>query len=406
MPGLLDGIRILEVSAFHNGTAAGAMLGDLGAEVIKIEPPVVGDPYRGFEMMAGTSTSVAGRVIPFELANRNKKSITLDLKAVEGQRVLSRLLAESDVFITNYRAAVLQKLGIDYETLAASYPRLVYLQASTYGPQGPEADQRGFDMLPQARSGIMWAAGDRDHQEPWQFVGGLFDQLGSIISAWGITTALFYRDRTGKGQLVQTSLLGSALHLQALNVSMVGIRKWELQRHSRHRARNPMANHYPCADGKWIMISELQSDRFWNEFCGALGIAEIEKDHRFESAVKRRDHCIELNRLVEEVFRSKPREEWLTIFRARRVEFVHTPILTLKEAIEDPHATENRYVVDYEYPDVGKVQVPGFPIHFSAAPGEIQSLAPELGQHTEEILIERLGYSWEDVARLREECVI
>ncbi len=407
MPGLFEGVRIVEVSAFHNGTAAGSMLGDLGADVIKIEPPVVGDPFRGIAMMSGApTTTIGGRVIPFDVANRSKRSITLNLKSTEGREILGKLLENSDVFITNYRKGVLQKLQIDFETLHGIYPRLVYLMATTYGGSGPEADQRGFDMLPQARSGIMWAAGDRNHEEPWQFVGGLFDQLGSIVSAWGICAALFYRERTGRGQMVESSLLGSALHLQAANVNMIGIRNFGIQRHSRIRAVNPMANHYPCADGNWIMISELQSDRFWTEFCMALGIPDTEADPRFQNSAGRREHREELNLLMEKVFRTRPRSEWLSIFKERGVQFVYSPVLTLKEAIKDPHAIENRYVIDYEYPDVGPVTLSGFPLKFSETPGEVRCLAPELGQDTEGILIDELGYSWEKLAKLRDDGVI
>lgn len=407
MTRLLEGVKILEVAAFHNAPAAAYMLADHGADVIKIEQPGEGDPYRGWEMMFGAAvTSPAGRVIPFEIANRNKKSVTLNLHHEEGRRILRRLIEDADVFLTNYRNSAVKMMDIEYETLSRINPRLVYCRVTNYGPQGPDSNQRGFDQSAQARSGFMWSSGDRDHSEPWLFVGGFLDQLCGTLAAWGITMALLARERTGKGTLLDTSLLGSALHLQAANITYYGVRGREWQRHSRQRARNPLANHYPCADGKWILLAEPQSDRFWPSFCRVMGLEEIEHDPRFKTALLRRDNCIGLNALIEQAFLSRPRDEWLEIFRQQRAEFAYAPVLTLPEAVEDEQAIENNYVVEHEYPDVGPIKLPGFPIDFAEAHGEIRTLAPELGQHTEEVLIERLGYCWDDIVRLRDSGVI
>lgn len=401
-PKVLQGIRLIEWGMFHNGPAAGYMLGDLGAEVIKIEHPIRGDAARGMESIFGTSTSLpGGRNIIFETSNRNKKSITLDLSQEQGRKVLYRLVEKADVFYTNFRPSVARKLGADYETLRSYNPLLIYAIASGYGTAGPEAEKRAFDPIAMARSGMMWGVGDKDQQGPGYIVGGIFDQMGATTLAYGILAALVARERWGIGQMVEASLLSGAIHLQAIQVNALLLRGRALSRQSRRRARNPLANHYKCQDGKWLLLAEVQADRYWSEFCQALGLAELEKDPRFASALARRESCQELITILDQVFATRTRDEWLRIFQERSCGFAYTPINEVEDLVSDPQVRANDYIVDFPHPVLGPTRLVGFPVKFSATPAKIQSEAPEFGQHTEEVLMDICGYTWDEISELR-----
>jgi crotonobetainyl-CoA:carnitine CoA-transferase CaiB-like acyl-CoA transferase len=407
MGGPLAGIRVLNWSQF-TPSSAGYILGDLGADVIKIEHPVQGDAYRGMGRMYGEAMSMpGGRHAGFEAVNRNQRSITLDLKNEKGREILYKLVQKSDVFFTNYTESVAHRLRADYETLSETNPLLIYASSSTYGPLGPWAERRGFDQTAQARSGLMFAMGERDFPEPVQTVSGVADQMGATMLVQGILAALVAREREGIGQKIDVSLLGSMLHLQALGVSVTSFRGKPWSRHCRTRTRNPLTNHYQCADGKWLLFAEIQADRFWAEFCGALGLQELENDPRFATAMGgRREHAAELIEILDKTIASKSRDEWLTIFEERNVPFAYSPVQDYYEVLNDPQVLENEYVVDFDHPAAGRVKVMGHPVRFSRTPAQVVREAPEFGQHTEEILRELDEYSWEEIATLREEGVI
>jgi crotonobetainyl-CoA:carnitine CoA-transferase CaiB-like acyl-CoA transferase len=406
MPGPLDGFRVLNWSQF-TPSSAGYFLGDLGADVIKIEHPQQGDAYRGMGRMYGEAMSMAGgRHAGFESVNRNQRSITLDLRREAGREILYRLIERADVFFTNYTETVAHKLGAGYETLRAKNPRLVHAVSSTYGPSGPWAGRRGFDQTAQARSGLMFAMGDRDFPEPVQTVSGVADQMGATMLAAGIMAALLARERTGQGQRIDSSLLGSMLHLQSIGVGVTAFRGKSWVRHTRRRTRNPLTNHYRCADNKWLLFAEIQADRFWPEFCRALGLDELIDDERFATAMGgRREHAEELIDILDRTLATKPRDEWLAIFEQQRVPFAYSPVHDYDDVLADPQVLENDYVVDFDHPAAGPVQVMGYPVRFSDTPASIIREAPEFGQHTEEVLQE-LGYSWEQIASLREQRVV
>jgi len=407
MGDLLEGIRVLECTTFQHGTAGGYMLGELGAEVIKVAEPGVGDASRHFESLWGSGMALpGGRNLFMETSNRNKKSITLSLKRREGRRVFYDLVRHSDVFLTNYRTPTLCRMGADYDTLKELNPRLIYAVASGFGPKGPLKDKRSFDPLAQAYSGAMWMVGDKDHDEPWQMIGGFFDQTGATMAAWGILAALYYRERTGEGQKVEVSLLGTALHMQAMNINTTLMLGRPMSRHTRARARNMMSNHYKCADGKWILLAEPQSDRYWQELCLLLGREDLALDPRFETAVKRRENYKEAVKGLEEAFATKPRDEWIRIFEENGCEFGYGPVLTPEEAVKHPQVVENGYVVTYKDEEGMEWRLVGFPVHFEKTPARLRRLAPRLGEHTEEVLRGVLGYDDQEIARLREAGVI
>ena len=253
--GPLTGIRVIESAMVLNGPVAGYMLGDLGAEIIKIEPPVTGDISRGMQSVYDVQFVMPdGRGLMWEMANRNKKSVVLDLNNKEGRGVLYRLVEKSDVFLTNYRPAALQKLKIDYETLRQLNPKIIYAKNSGFGSKGFFGGKPGWDMTAQAFSGAMWIVGDRDFPEPAVTVGSVFDVVGASFLAYGIMAALVARERTGVGQQVDCSLLSAAIHMQAMNICSFLWTNKGMSRFSRTRCRNPLTNHYKCADGKWLLL--------------------------------------------------------------------------------------------------------------------------------------------------------
>lgn len=407
MPGPLDGIRVLNWSQF-TPSSAGYMLGDLGADVIKIEHPTQGDAYRGMGAMYGEAMSMpGGRHAGFEAANRNQRSITLDLKQDAGRQLLYSLAEKSDVFYTNYTATVARKLRVDYETLSQKSPMLVYATSSTYGPEGPWAERRGFDQTAQARSGLMFCMGDRDFPEPVQTVSGIADTMGATVLAMGILSALLARERQGFGQKVDASLLGSMLHLQTMGIGVTSFRGKSWTRHSRKRTRNPLTNHYRCADDKWLLFSEIQADRFWPEFCQALDLDELTEDARFATAMGgRREHASELIEILDRRLATKPRDEWVRIFEERKAPFAYSPVQDYYDVLNDPQVLANDYVIEMDHPAAGKVKAMGYPWRFSKTPAKVTREAPEFGQHTEEVLQELLGINWDEIAALKQQGVI
>jgi crotonobetainyl-CoA:carnitine CoA-transferase CaiB-like acyl-CoA transferase len=405
MEALLNGIRALDWGSFANGPLIGAMLGDLGAEVIKIEDPTKGDPARGMQTMYGSSMNLAhGRNILIECTNRNKRSITIDLKKEGGKRVAYKLVEGSDIFFTNYSKRIAKNLGMDYETLCKHNPRLIYCIASGFGTKGADAEKRAFDSLALAQSGLMLAAGEQG-SPPAQIVGAVADTLGATISTLGILGALAYRERTNTGQEVETSLLDALIWLQYTGVSTYLLRGRETRRYSRLDAANPLANHYECKDGKWIMLAEPQSDRFWHEFCQVLQLAELENQPKFNTATHRKENKRELISILDRIFSTRTRDRWIREFRKAKVRFAYAPVNTVSEMVEDPQVGANEYIVDYNHPMLGATKQVAFPARFSKTPATIRYPAPEIGQHTEEILLE-FGYTWEEISELKSKEVI
>lgn len=405
MTGALSGIRIIDWGSFHHGIGGSYMLGDLGAEVIHIEDRIKGDMSRGVHSLYGSSTLLpAGRNVLFETTNRNKKSITLDITKEEGRNIVHEMVKKSDVFLTNFRQDAAKKHKLDYETLKKHNPKLIYARASGYGKFGPESELRAFDVVAQARSGMMEQTGEAVGP-PSTVTGAVLDQMGATMLAYGIMAALLARERQGIGQELETSLLGSAIHLQAMSVNQACLTGRAFSRHNRKRARNPLANYYQCADEKWIMFSELQSDRFWTDFCNAVGLPEMITDPRFESSKARRESFVECIEILDKHFMTKPRDEWMKLIREKGGGVVCSEVFGLHELPGQPQIMENKYIVEYEHDIFGKSNVIGFPVWFSETPAEIVSRAPQFGEHTEEVLLEG-GYSWEDIASFREEEVI
>ena len=398
----LDGIRVLDWTIWQQGPVATMMLGDLGAEVIKLEERVGGDPGRGVMQIAGAKTGT--RNYYFEANNRHKKSITLDLKKPEAKEIVYKLVEKSDVFVQNYRKGVAAKLGLDYATLSQYNPKLIYASATGYGPNGPDAGEPSFDYMGLARSGIMTAVGEPD-MEPLSIAGGIADQMGAIMLAYGVMAALLAREKYGMGQEVDISHLGSMTALQGLNVACKTILGKEFKRIPRAAAPSPLWNHYKCGDDKWICLAMPQQERYWADFCKVLGIEQVIDDPRFATMGDRADNAKDLIPILDAAFASQPRDAWMKALKEGG-DFIYTVVNNIADLPTDEQMLANEYIVDYDHPRIGKTQLVGVPVRLSKTPGDPKGAAPEFGEHTELILTELLDYSWEDVAQLREEEVI
>jgi crotonobetainyl-CoA:carnitine CoA-transferase CaiB-like acyl-CoA transferase len=279
---------------------------------------------------------------------------------------------------------------------------LIYASGSGFGHKGAESKEPTLDPLGLARSGFLSAF--EVPSLPTQYKG-LGDQTAAIILSYGILAALVARERLGVGQEVNTSLLGSMIALQSAYMANVCFLGKETPNRSREIAANPLMNHYRCQDGKWLFLSHAQSDRYWSPFCRAIGRDDLETDSRFADAPSRQNNGKELVSILDGIFATRTAKEWMECLKSQG-DFLCTPINTITDVINDPQALANDYVVEIDHPTVGKVKTPGFPVDFSKTPVLLPTPAPELGQHTEEVLIELAGYTWADIAELREQEVI
>ena len=403
MPMPLEGLRVIDWTIWQQGPVASAMLGDLGADVIKIEARDGGDPGRGLASLGGTALADRPNFY-FEANNRNKRGLTLDLKQPEAREIVYRLTAVSDVFVQNFRKGVAERLGLGYEALRAHNEKLIYANATGYGPEGPDSGDPSFDQLGLARSGIMLAAGEPE-MPPLPIAGGIADQMGAVMLAYGVMAAVVARERHGVGQVVDASHLGSMSFLQGLSLSCKLMAGFAFPRMARDRAANPLWNHYRCQDGAWIALGMLQADRYWADICSVLGRPELATDERFAEIGPRAANAAECVKALDEIFAAKPRAEWMEILR-KGGDFIFTVVNALDDLPEDPQMRVNGYIVDFDHPNFGNTPMVGVPVRLSETPGSVRAPAPEHGQHTELILTEELSYDWDEVGKLREKGVI
>jgi len=392
----LQGYRVLDWTVFQQGPIAACLLADMGADVIKIEPPE-GEPARGLVRMYGIEVPLN---FYYQNQNRGKRGIVLNLRNEKGREVLYKLVEKSDVFVTNFRESICKRLKVDYDTLKQYNPKLIYAYSSGYGPKGPDADLASSDFVGQARGGL-WSV-SRAADLSWAPIGaGMADEMGGFVTAYGIVLALLVRERTGIGQRVDGSLLAGQIELGRLSLQQ-HLFGFPVAPSSIAMLRSPLYNIYKCKDEKWICFGVLQADRYWHQFCEVLGIQHLEKDPKFENAAVRGQHYEEIMPIIREKFLAKERDEWVRLFTTGGVEQVG-PVQEMADLAQDPMVLHNEYIVEVEDPRHGKVKVPGICVKLSETPGKITKLAPELGQHTEEVLMEVLGYTWDDIAKLRDE---
>jgi crotonobetainyl-CoA:carnitine CoA-transferase CaiB-like acyl-CoA transferase len=400
MPQPLEGITVLDWTIWQQGPVCSAMLGDMGADVIKIEQRGTGDPGRWLVGAGGQDTSNAPNWY-FEANNRNKRSITLDLKKPEGLEVVYALVEKADIFVQNFRHGVADRIGLGYEALSEINPGLIYAGATGYGPEGPDNSEPSFDYLGLARSGIMNAAGEPG-MPPLAIAGGIADQMGAIMMAYGVMTALVARERHGVGQQVNASHLGSMTFLQGLSVSMRLMAGRAMPRSFRSQAANPLWNHYRCADDQWIALAMLQADRYWGDVARLIGRPELATDPKFATMRARADNNEACVATLDEAFATRSRDQWLKLFRDDDSDLIYTLVNTVDDLPEDPQVQANDYVVELDHPNHGLTKMVGVPVGLSKTPGSVRGPAPELGQHTEDVLLNVLGWDWDRIGALIE----
>ena len=409
-PMALEGIKVVDWTIWQFGPTAATMLGDLGAEVLKVES-LDGDPGRAVYAAGGVDRGLeGGRNSYFETIHRNKRCIALDLKRPGGVEVVYKLVAEADVFVQNFRKGVAERLRLGYEKLREINPRLIYGSGSGYGPLGPDAELPALDAAGQARSGLMYATGPEGF-EPYPVQGVIADQIGGITLSWGILAALVARSIHGIGQKVDASHLSSAMWLQGLAIGMTSLTSHKddseinlSENRRRESSYNPLATYYKCGDGRWIMLAGFQSDRYWADFARALELDELIEDPRFVDIYSRGDNQRELIRILDERFAQKPYAEWASALRDG-TDIIHAPVQRLSELKDDTQVIANGYIADVDHPMLGSIKLADHPLRYSETPHSIRSVAPELGQHTEEVLLE-LGYDWPDIEGLHDSGVI
>ncbi len=399
MSGPMSGVRVVELGFFVAGPAAGGILADWGADVIKIEPPN-GDPMRGF------FSNAAGLDFPhnpsFELDNRAKRSIALNLETERGRQIAYELIKRADVFLTNLRLKALNKLGMDYETLRKLNPRLVYCLVTGFGSQGAEYGRPAYDIGAfWSRAGVVSTLTPAGHEPPIQR-GAMGDHTTGMTAAGAISAALFARERTGQGQLVETSLLRVGAYFVSWDINLLLRLGYPTTPLTRHKVTNPLVNSYYDSEHHWFWMLGLQGDRHWPDLVRVIERPELLDDPRFNSMEARRKNAAELVDLLDGIFSRRPLAQWGPIFD--REDLWWASVQTTDELVRDPQAREAGIFVKYPAAD-GEVETVATPVDFSATPWSIRAPSPECGQHCEEILLE-LGVGWEEIDRLRNAGVI
>jgi crotonobetainyl-CoA:carnitine CoA-transferase CaiB-like acyl-CoA transferase len=403
MPLPLEGIRVLDWTIWQQGPICSLALGDLGADVIKIESRETGDPGRGVLRAQGLDLGSRPNFY-FEANNRGKKSLAIDVQTPEGREVVYRLAEKADVFVQNFRPGAAERAGLAYADLKKRNPRIVYANGSGFGRRGPDAERPCMDYLGLARSGIMMAAGEPG-SPPLAIQGAIADQMGGTMLAFGVLTALVARERFGLGQEVDVSLLGAMSWLQGLSLSSRLMLGGEMPRFSRQFAFNPLWNHYRCQDDRWIAFAMAQADRWWKDLVRVLGRPELADDPRYGTMMDRGMNAGEVIAIFDEVFATRSAAEWARILDDGG-DFIFTLVNAVNDLPNDPQVRANGLIATVEHATNGPTEMLNLPIGLSESPPRIAGPAPEFGQHTEQILVDELGYSWEEVAALKERRVI
>ncbi len=384
----MHGIRVLDFTRAQQGPFATLLLADMGAEVIKVEPP-------GGEQGRANGLTPDGFSSYFEGHNRGKKSITLDFKQPGAIDVVKRLVPTCDVVVENFRPGVMERLGLGYEDLKALREDIIMASASAWGRSGPWAMRGGYDHVAQALSGVMYEQGEGPGGEPHALIGGFADQIGAMLLAFGVATALMVRERDGIGQHIDGSLIGGMVAMQSKQI-------YEYLRTGKQsgfqRRRSATYTNYECADGRHIAIA-ANAQEMWERMVDALGDEQLAQDERFKDPWGRAEHKDALVVELDRVFRTRPMEEWLGPLELADVP--HAPVLDYAQMSEHPQYWANGYLQEIDSPYLGPMRVPGPPIHMSATPPRIQGSGPPLGMHTEEILLDA-GFTWDEIETLKD----
>ena len=391
----LSGYRVLELAHLIAGPVCGMYLADMGADVVKVEHPVDGDASR---VVYGTQYGAESAV--FVTVNRNKRSVALDLGRAEGLAVFRRLVAGADVVIEAYRGGVAERLGVDYAALAPQNPGLVYCSLSAFGPEGPWRDKPGLDMLVQAMGGLMSVTGEPD-RAPVLTGAPVVDTMGALMAGQGIVTALLHRERSGRGQRVDVSLLNGALLAHAARLSIFLATGEQPGRWGSGHPYMVPFQALPARDG-YVYVA-VWRDRLWRPFCEAIGRTALADDPRFATREARLERRAELTTLLESVFREATVAEWMARLEARDVLCV--PVNDYADLPADAAVRATGMLIEEQHPRAGRIRTLAPPIRFSATPGGIRTPSPALGEHTDSVLREA-GVAPAELAELRRQKVI
>lgn len=399
MSSALEGVKILEVAAWTFVPAAGAVLADWGADVIKVEHPIMGDPQRGLVSMGLIPGGDSAVNYIIEQPNRGKRSIGLDISTEEGRAILYKLVERSDVFVTSFLPDVRQRLKIDVEHIRAVNPSIIYARGTGQGPKGPEAGKGGYDGASYwARGGVSSALTPECAEYP---IGGrpaFGDLAGGMSIAGGIAAALFKRERTGEGSIIDVSLLGLAMWVLSPDVVASGLYGGDPMPKFDHKtSANPLVGFYRTKDDRYLTLMLLQGDRFWPELAEHIGRPDLVDDERFADGGARFANNRELIELLDETFASRTLDEWRSALETMKG--VWAPVQLPSELVNDPQVQANGYL--------SSVSLNGTDFDLVASPvqmdetADVLGPAPEHGQHTEEILLE-LGIDWDEIAKGKE----
>jgi len=400
----LEGIKVVDLTHWILGPACSAALGDWGAEVIKIEDPETGDDLRGFLMAVDIDESESP-VSLFGLDNRNKRGMAIDLNQPEGRDIVYKMIAEADIFVSNMRNRVLRRWGLDHSRLSELNPKLIYAHSSGYGDKGADIHKPGFDATAYwARSGLMAGIAVEGQPPVSQQYAGVGDHVSALVLFGGVMMALYNREKTGQGQQVDLSLLGVGTWATSCALQFALSMGEEPPRWPRNQIRNAMINYYRTRDNKWIYIACLPDEPYWRPLCSALDREELLEDPRFMTRDGRLANNVELISILDDIFSSKTRDEWRELLDQHGIIWTHIP-MSFREVADDPQMLANNHIVEVEHPESGPVKIVTTPIRLNKETPPIRMLAPEIGQHNEEILLE-MDYSWEDIEALKDRGVI
>lgn len=400
MKGPMEGVKVVELGVWVAGPSASMILADWGADVLKVEP-LGGDPYREL-FRAGAGIDIKTNP-PFEMDNRGKRSLAVDVSTPEGAAIVADLAADADVFVTNARIPALERAGLDHADLAARNPRLIYARITGFGEDGPHRDRAAYDVGAfWARAGVAASLTPQGSDPPFQR-GGMGDHLTGLALASGISGALYARERTGRGQLVTTSLLRAGIYFMGFDINTVLRLGFAFPPQTRRSLGNPLMSCFKTADGRWLWLIGLEADRHWPKLCHAVERTDWLDDDRLAGVAARAGHCEELYDALDEIFARRSLEDWSARLDAQDVWWA--PVQTTEQVTADAQAHASGAFTNVPLADGTSALMVSSPVDYSADAWAVQRPPPEIGEHTDELL-SSVGYDAVRLAALRRRGVI
>jgi len=395
MSGPLNGIRVIDLTRVLAGPYATMILGDLGAEIIKIEQPDIGDESRGVGPFEN------GVSLYFMSINRGKKSITLNLRTERGKKIFLDLLKQSDVVIENFRPGAMKRLGLDYETIKPHNPKIIYAACSGFGQTGPYSTRGAYDMIIQAMGGIVSITGEPG-RAPVRVGASIGDMTAAMYTVIGILSALRHREQTGEGQMVDVAMLDCQVSiLENAIARYMSTGEVPQPLGSRHPSFTPFEA-FETQDGHVVLA--IGNNNLWAKFCAEVGRPELTDDERFKTNALRTEHYDELRPILADVMKKHTTNQWVE--EMEKAGIPCGPINTVDKVVEQPQIQARKMIVEVEHKTAGKVKMAGIPIKFSDTPGKVEEPAPDLGEHTSEVLSGLLELNDEGIEKLRERDII